>query len=233
MTNLMCLIPARKGSKGVKGKNKRMLGGRPLVSWSLELACEASDMFSEIVLSTDDPEIAAIGENMGVSVPFMRPPGLAADSSKTIDVVKHALAFYRAKEQHFDAVMILQPTTPFRALIDIEKAIQIFSDKRPDSVISVVQTESHHPILMKQITDQGYLTDFFQKEPEGTRRQDYRPRAFLRNGCIYLTDVRVIDEKTSLWGDTVVPYIMPEQRSINIDSELDFKICEALLAEMS
>lgn len=233
MTDLMCLIPARKGSKGVKSKNKRMLGGRPLVSWSLELACQASDMFSEVVLSTDDPEIAAIGENFGVSVPFLRPPELAADSSKTIDVVKHALDFFRAKQRYFDAVMILQPTTPFRALIDIKKAIQIFSDKKPDSVISVVQTESHHPILMKRISDQGYLHDFFQKEPEGTRRQDYRPRAYLRNGCIYLTDVRVIDEKSSLWGDIIVPYIMPEERSINIDSELDFKICEILMEKTS
>ena len=229
MSSILGIVPARGGSKGVPKKNLRMLGDKPLISWTFDQINKCKDVFSQIILSTDDTEIANIAHEHDISVPFLRPKHLASDSSKMIDVVIHSIEHFKKLNVNFDAILLLQPTVPFRSSKDIKSAIDLFETKKTDSVISVVRTMSHHPNLMKKISKNGFLTPFYEAEIEGTRRQDYKPEAYLRNGAIYIASSDVILKQHSLWGKTITPYVMPEERSINIDSALDFKICETML----
>ena len=129
-----------------------------------------------------------------------------------------------------DWVMLLQPTDPLRESQDIYAALELASDSKCDSVISVSQVFDTHPILMKRI-ENDTLQPFCIKEIEGTRRQDYDPPAYIRNGAIYLTKRDVLMEHGSIWGDVIRPYIMPAERSVGVDSELDFRLLEILMAE--
>lgn len=224
----LAVIPARGGSKGVPKKNIRMLGGRPLIEWTIESAIAARDVLSRIIVSTDDNETASISRSAGVDVPFLRPQELSGDKVPTISVLQHAVAYAEAEEgQAYDFVMLLQPTAPFRTEQDIRDAINLALTKDFDSIISVVQVFAVHPILMKRI-ENDRLLPFCLEEFEGTRRQDYSPAAYMRNGAIYLTRRDLIVQKNTIWGNKIRPLVMPEERSINIDSELDFFVCEAM-----
>jgi CMP-N,N'-diacetyllegionaminic acid synthase len=225
---ILGIIPARGGSKGVPRKNIRLLGGRPLIEWSIESALAARDVLTRIIVSTDDAEIASLARSAGAEVPFMRPVELSGDKAPTLPVLQHTVAFAEHEEgQTYDLVMLLQPTAPFRTAQDIRDAVKIAVNYDCDSVISVVQVFAMHPILMKRI-EGGRLVPFCIEEREGTRRQDYSPSAFMRNGAIYLTRRQLIIEQGTIWGTHIRPLVMPEERSASIDSELDFAVCEVL-----
>jgi CMP-N,N'-diacetyllegionaminic acid synthase len=228
---ILAVIPARGGSKGVPRKNVRPLAGRPLLAFTIDAALAARDLLARVIVSTDDEQIAEIAKTCGAEVPFMRPDDLAADHSPTLPVLQHALRFVEAQDgTRMDWVLLLQPTAPFRAAEDIRAAVALAVQGGCDSVISVVQVFATHPILMKRIEDDR-LVSYCIEEKEGTRRQDYQPPAYMRNGAIYLTRRECLMEQNSIWGAYIRPYIMPEDRSVNIDSELDFKLAEFLLAE--
>ena len=229
----LALIPARGGSKGVPRKNSRTLCGRPLISYSIEAALRAGPLFHSVVVSTDDEEIAGISQACGAEVPFLRPPHLATDQARSLPVVQHAVEFMERRDRvRFDWICLLQPTTPLRLTEDIVDAIDLANDSDCgcDSVISVNRVLATHPALMKRI-ENDRLVSFSIPEREGTRRQDYSPAAYIRNGAIYLTRRDVIMDGHSIWGCEIRPYIMPEERSINVDSELDFKLARLLLEE--
>jgi len=224
----LAIIPARGGSKGVPRKNIRTLGGRPLIEWTIGTALEARDVLTRIIVSTDDAETAAIARTAGAEVPFMRPSELSGDRVPTLPVLQHAVAFAEHEDgQPYDMVMLLQPTAPFRIAQDILNAVQLATSDDCDSVISVVQVFATHPILMKRIEGERLLP-FCVKEREGTRRQDYTPAAYMRNGAIYLTRRHLVVEHDTIWGRHIRPLVMPEERSASIDSELDFAMCEVL-----
>ncbi|HEY3344596.1 MAG TPA: acylneuraminate cytidylyltransferase family protein [Anaerolineaceae bacterium] len=228
---ILALIPARGGSKGVPRKNIRPLAGRPLIAYTIDAALAVRERLHRVVVSTDDPEIATLAVAHGAEAPFLRPADLAADRSPTLPVLQHALRFVEEQDGvQMDWVLLLQPTALFRAAADIHAALDLALAGSCDSVISVVQVFATHPILMKRI-EAGRLLPFCIEEPEGTRRQDYRPEAYMRNGAIYLTRRDCLVEKNSIWGEVIRPYIMPEERSVNIDGELDFKLAEFLLTE--
>ena len=230
---ILAVIPARGGSKGVHRKNIRPVCGKPLIAYTIETALQARELFSSIIVSTDNPEIAAISENYGAQVPFLRPAELAGDSVPTAPVLQHAVRFMEQRDAtHFDWVCLLQPTDPLRNADDIAAAIRLADAGDCDSVISVVQVFAVHPILMKRI-EAGRLLPYCIEEKEGTRRQDYQPPAYMRNGAIYLTRRDVLMERGSLWGDVIRPYVMPAERSVGIDSELDMKLVELLLQDHS
>ncbi len=227
---VLALIPARGGSKGVPRKNVRLVGGRPLIEYTIQTAIAARRLFHGVVVSTDDPEIAEISRRAGADVPFMRPPELATDTAGSIPVVQHATRFIETRDGvKMDWIMLLQPTEPFRTTADLEEALRIGRTERCDSVISVVQVFAVHPMLMKRI-ENGRLRPWCIDEPEGTRRQDYRPEAYMRNGAVYLTRRDVVMEKGSLRGDNSCPYIMPAERSLSVDSELDLALIDTMLA---
>lgn len=224
----LAVIPARGGSKGVPRKNIRLLGGKPLIEWTIAAAREASDVLTRLVVSTDDEETADIARRLGAEVPFLRPQELSGDKVPTLPVLQHALAFVEREEAlQYDLVMLLQPTAPFRTAADIREAVRLAAAGECDSVISVVQVFAVHPILMKRI-EGDRLLPFCIEEKEGTRRQDYSPPAYMRNGAIYLSRRDWIAERNSIWGQHIRPLVMPEERSVSIDSEIDFAVCEAI-----
>ncbi len=228
---ILALIPARGGSKGVPRKNIRDVGGRPLISYSIESALAIGKDFHRVIVSTDDPEIAEISKKFGAEVPFIRPNNLGGDKIPMLPVIKHAIQFVEEQDNiKLDWVFLLQPTAPMRSSGDIQAAINLAKKGDCDSVISVVQVFAVHPILMKRI-ENDQLLPFCIEEKEGTRRQDYQPPAYMRNGAIYLTRRDVLMERNSIWGDIIRPYIMPEERSLNIDSEMDLKLVDFVIKE--
>jgi CMP-N-acetylneuraminic acid synthetase len=226
---ILAVIPARGGSKGVPRKNIRPLGDKPLIAYTIETALAAQAFLHRVIVSTDDEEIAEVSRRYGVEVPFMRPAELGADKVRMVPVLQHAVRFIEEQDHIcLDWILLLQPTTPFRAVEDIQAAIQLTQKGGCDSVISVVQVFEVHPILMKRI-ENDQLLPFSIEEKEGTRRQDYQPAAYMRNGAIYLTRRDVLMKTDSIWGKVIRPYVMPEERSVNIDSEMDFLIAEQIL----
>ena len=226
---VVAVIPARGGSKAVPRKNLRTLCGKPMLVYTIEAALAVRHLFHRIIVSTDDEEIAQVARHAGAEVPFMRPADLAGDQVPTVPVLQHAVEFVQEQDGvELDWVCLLQPTAPLRSPDDIEAAIQLANAERCDSVISVTQVFAVHPVLMKRIENDRLLS-FCIDEREGTRRQDYRPPAFMRNGAIYLTRRDVLIQRNSIWGDVIRPYVMPEERSVSIDSELDLKLAELLL----
>jgi len=228
---ILAVIPARGGSKGVLRKNIRPVCGRPLIAYTIETAQAARHLLYRTIVSTDDPEIEAIAREHGADVPFLRPAELAADKVPTLPVLQHAVRFVEAKDDiKLDWVLLLQPTTPLRKLKDIEASLALAFQNNCDSVISVVQVLAEHPVFMKRIED-NQLLPYCIEEKEGTRRQDCRPPAYIRNGAIYLTRRDVLMDKDSIWGQVIRPYVMPPERSLNIDSELELKLVELLMQE--
>jgi CMP-N,N'-diacetyllegionaminic acid synthase len=218
------LIPARGGSQTIKRKNMIDLGGAPLIEWTIKAALDAS--LSRVIVSTDDIEIADFSRKIGCEVPFIRPGELATGSALAIDVINHALD---ALDEEFDAVMMLQPTTPFRTKEDIKQSIEIIEDA--SSVISVVAVDGAHPARMKYI-EEGLLIDPpFAEKIENMPRQELR-RVFIRNGAIYLTKVQYLREMT-FKGPKSRALIMPPERSVNIDSEFDLRVARAIFATKS
>jgi CMP-N-acetylneuraminic acid synthetase len=228
---LLAVIPARGGSKAVPRKNIRLVGGKPLIAYTIETALAARHLLYRIVVSTDDEEIARVARAYGAEVPFLRPAHLAGDQVPTLPVLQHAVRFIEGQDQvTMDWVLLLQPTAPLRVAKDIEEALALARQGGCDSVISVVQVSAVHPILMKRIED-GRLLPYCMEEKEGTRRQDYQPAAYMRNGAIYLTRRDVLMERNSLWGTISRPYIMPPARSVSIDSELDLRLVDIIFQE--
>ena len=228
---VLAIIPARGGSKGVPRKNIRPVCSKPLIVYTIETALAARHLFYRIIVSTDDNEIADVALQYGAEVPFMRPAELGTDTAPMVPVLQHAVQFVEQQDNiRLDWVYLLQPTDPLRTVTDIEEAFQLALAGGCDSVISVVQVFAVHPILMKRI-ENGFLLPYCIEEKENTRRQDYQPPAYMRNGAIYITRRDVLIERNSEWGDTIRPYIMPPERSVGVDSELDLKLLDLLIQE--
>ena len=212
-------------------KNVAPVAGRPLIAWSIEAALR-SGVLTRVIVSTDDDEIADVSRKWGAEVPFMRPPELALDDSSHVSVVLHTLRWLETYEGFRpEYLMLLQPTSPLRTERDIVGAVRLAIEKQADSVVSVCETH-HHPYLVKRIGDDGMLTDFVAGVPEpgdaAVRRQAL-PRAYFVNGAIYLirTD-RVLAEQKFLSGSSVA-YIMPADRSLQIDHESERRLATLIL----
>lgn len=225
------VILARGGSKGIPKKNIKQIAGKPLIAWTIEAAIE-SNIFTNIVVSTDCVEIAKVARKYGADVPFMRPDELAQDHVWSRDALKHAvLASEEYYEMVYDYVIEMPCVAPLRSAKYIVEAATILSESGCDSVTSVTQMQDKHPVRMKRIVD-GMLKDFTTEFPEGegSRRQDLEP-CYIRNGAIYAMTRDCIVEKFSRHGDSCVAYVMPESDSVNIDTMMDFKLAEILLRE--
>lgn len=222
------LIPARGGSKGVPRKNARTIAGKPLVTWTAEAAL-AADRLGSVVLSTDDQEIADIAGGVGVEVPFIRPASLAGDETPMIDVILHLLAWADGAGRSFDALCLLQPTNPLRTASDIDRAIGLMEESGADTVISTMEIpHEHHPDWAFVTCDDGDLRLANGGTEPIARRQDLRP-AFHREGSIYVTRTDVLRARSSLYGSTVRGLPIDPERSANIDTPADWERAEALL----
>ncbi len=221
------IIPARGGSKGVKRKNLRLIAGRPLIHYTID-AARQSRALTHVVTTTDDAEIAAVAEAAGSAV-LMRPAALAADDTPMLPVVQHALSALEPKLGRFDAVVVLQPTTLLRTSEDIDAAVELLETTRADSVISVYQVGDYHPSRMYQLVENRLVA--FQPEPPARIRQGLPP-LYHRNGAIYACRRDLIDEGGTLIGPDARPYLMPRERSVNIDDEFDLLTAELLVQHL-
>lgn len=221
--NILTIIPARKGSKGVPKKNKRILGEIPLVEWTIEFASKLPDNFIKVV-SSDDQEILNLGKKYNLLNFGLRPSNLAEDKSLTIDVIKHELECAQDLKIDFQGVLLLQPTCPFRSIEVFSDAFKEFYKNTECSFVGVKDVEGNHPFRMKEIKD-GKLVNFIDQGFEDMRPRQDLPKVYLRNGSLYLTSLDNI-YRGKILGDLQKPIIMGELLSVNIDTEVDFFIAE-------
>lgn len=223
---ILGLIPARAGSKGIPSKNTRPLAGKSLVQRAIECG-RASGVLDEILLSTDDPNALEIAKSCGLEVPFPRPPELAEDTTAMIDVVLHALYQLAVLGRMYDAVLVLQPTSPLRKPKHIRRAVELLGDN--DAVCSVVALPRDLcPHYVMRITPEGYLDYFLPEGRNITRRQDVPP-AYRREGTIFLTTTRTLRDARSFYGDRCVPMRIAPEESLNIDTPEEWAAAEARL----
>ncbi|MGH7793406.1 MAG: cytidylyltransferase domain-containing protein [Candidatus Binatia bacterium] len=222
------IVPARGGSKGIPRKNVIPLLGRPLLAYTAT-AARAAKLLTRTVLSTEDEEIARIGREWGLDVPFLRPPELAQDDTPAIPVLQHVVQRLERAGEVYDAVFILQPTNPLRRPEDIDGAIELLEKTGADSVISFVDVGEKHPARMKLITDEGKVIDPpFKEKFEGQRRQELL-KLYLREGSVYVTQRGVLMERNSVQGRHCQAWIIPQERACNIDTPFDLFIAEQML----
>lgn len=217
------LIPARGGSRGVKRKNIHPLNSRPLISYTIEAAL-SSGVLKGVFVSTDDEEIAAVSEKLGADI-IVRPEELAEDATPTVDVAIHAL-----EETELEGpVVVLQPTSPLRTSGDIRRAVEIFKNTpEADSLVSV--TDFPHPPFWAMKIEEGRLKPLFKQEYLKMRRQDLE-KAYIPNGAIFIGKKETVQEERTFYTENTIPYYMPPERSIDIDTPLDIKIAETILRE--
>jgi len=228
---ILGVITARGGSKGIPRKNIKLLGGRPLIAYTIDVA-KKSKRISHLIVSTDDVEIAEVAKQYGAEVPFMRPGELAGDKVPHLPVMQHAVRFMEEKiGEKFDYVLILQPTSPFREVEDIDKTIDKVIEAGADSAVSLVELTESHPIKVKRL-ERDRVLPYAVPEVEGTRRQDL-PRAYKRSGAAYVMRRDVLMRESKIYGDYIVGHIVPRERSIDIDNELDWVKAEYMLEKLN
>ncbi|WP_235610060.1 cytidylyltransferase domain-containing protein [Campylobacter sputorum] len=225
----LAIIPARSGSKGLVGKNIKILCQKPLIAWSIE-AGKKSKYLDEIVLSTNSREIAQIANKFGAKTPFLRPENLSQDDSTTFDALKHTILFYKNElGKEFDYTVLLEPTSPLRTADDIDKAIEILVNSDiADSIVGVCKTESQHPAFLVKKDDKGFISGYENKDMKVLRRQDIDDVYFFE-GTIYVSKTDVLLEKKSFYHEKTLGYEVEKFKSLEIDDIDDFIMVEALM----
>jgi len=226
---IVAVIPARGGSKGIAQKNLSSLLGVPLIAYTIKAALKAQTL-DKVIVSTDDEQIKTVSQDCGAEVPFLRPSHLATDTAPGISVLQHAIIYLAEHEGYLtDIVVCLQPTSPLRSGEDIDAAVNLCLDSGADSVVSLCQAK-HHPYWMKKIVDGRVHPLMNENENHYTRRQDLPP-VYQLNGALYVTRTNVLLEENRVLGKYTAPYIMPPERSIDIDTPNDLRVAETLLKE--
>ena len=225
----LCIITARGGSKSIPKKNIALVGGKPLIAWTIQTALRSSAL-SRVIVSTDDKEIAEVARKWGAETPFLRPAELAQDNSPHIPVVVQAIQWLESHESAKpDFILLLQPTLPLRTTEDIDNAIQLMFEKDADCIVSICEASSH-PYLTKRITPDGRLQDFV-KTPEGYLSRQTLRSAYSLNGAIYLARRDVFINKQTFYTDNTYAYIMPPERSLDIDTPWDLYLADLILRD--
>jgi len=222
---ILAIIPARGKSKRLPRKNIKLLSGKPLIAWTIE-AAKKSKYVNRVVVSTEDKEIAQISKKWGAEI-VNRPKELATDTAKTIDVIFHLLDVLKKEKYYPKIVVLLQPTSPLRTFQDIDSAVKLFLNKKCRSVISVFEAEANFWWAME--IKKSYLKPFFTWEKFFARSQDL-PKVYTPNGAIYISTPEILKKYKSFYiKNEILPYIMPKERSIDIDYEIDFKLAELII----
>ncbi len=220
----LVVIPARGGSKGVPGKNIKLLNGKPLIQYTIEAA---RDVFNDeqICVSTDDVEIKLVVEQLGLIVPFIRPAHLASDTAGTYEVLLHAVAFYENFGYYPDTLIVLQATSPFRSAQHLKEALS-FYDSKYEMLVSVKETKSNPYYVLREENEQGWLVK--SKDGDFVTRQAC-PKVYELNGAIYIINIEALKSKPVHEFVQVKKYEMDEISSHDIDSPIDWVIAEALI----
>jgi N-acylneuraminate cytidylyltransferase len=221
--SVLAIIPARGGSKGVPRKNIRLLAGKPLIAWTIEEA-KKSKYIDRLILSSEDEEIISVAKKWGCEVPFVRPAELAKDETPGIEPVLHAM---KALDEKYDYVVLLQATSPMRLVDDIDGCIETCASSNAPSCVSVTEV-SEHPYWMYRINKADCLVPFIQQEEEIQRRQDL-PDVYILNGAVYIAETNWLAQSRSFLTESTKAFVMPQGRSLDIDNDIDFKLCEVLI----
>lgn len=223
---ILALITARGGSKRLPGKNIRLLGGNPLIVWSIDIAKNIPDI-CDVLVSTDDPEIAEISRRAGALVPWLRPAELSTDTASSVDACLHALDWYESERGAVDGLLLLQPTSPFRSRETVLRGIDLFANSQRRSVLGVSPAQSH-PMWCVRV-DGTSMRPFVEGGGLNARSQDL-PKAYAPNGAFYLIEPGELRERRSFCNDATVPLIIDApSESVDIDTEWDWALAEALL----
>ncbi|MBU5591096.1 acylneuraminate cytidylyltransferase family protein [Clostridium sp. MSJ-4] len=225
--NILAIIPARGGSKGVPRKNIKDLNGKPLIAYTIEGA-KKSKYIDKVIVSTEDEEIAGISKKYNLEVPFLRPKELAEDDTPGINPILHAVKWFHENKSDFEYVICLQCTSPFRKAEQIDDALENLINKDADSIVSVCESEVS-PYWMKRI-ENGVMKDFAEGNPFYSRRQDI-PEMYRLNGAIYIAKTEVLIKNKNWYTKNTLAYVMDKKSSIDIDDTIDFKFAEFLMRE--
>lgn len=224
---VLAVVPARSGSKVIPGKNLRVFGGKPLLAYPAEAARE-SRVVDRIVLSTDSEEIAKVGRELGLEVPFLRPPELAQDDSPMQPTIEHAVLEVEAGGWQPDVVLVLQPTAPLRKGEHITRAVTLLVESGASSVVTLVEIPQHfNPQYVMRIVE-GRVEPFLPEGARLTRRQDVEP-AYSRDGTVYAMRRNVLVEEHDLYGKDCRPLVLAPGESANLDTPEDWAAAEARL----
>lgn len=227
VNHVLGLVPARGGSKGVPGKNVRLLAGRPLIDYTAQAARE-SGVLDRVVLSTDSTEIAEVGRRCGLDVPFLRPASLAADDTPMLPVIRHAMETLAAGGWMADVIVLLQPTSPLRRPAHIRDVVKRLRSSNADSVVTAVEVPRHlSPDYVMRIED-GLLKPFLPEGERVTRRQDAR-LAYSRDGTAYAFWRATVERFDNIYGDRCEPLVIDGADSLSIDSPIDWAEAERRL----
>jgi CMP-N,N'-diacetyllegionaminic acid synthase len=225
---ILAIIPARKGSKGLKNKNFLKFNGYPLFLWSYWAAKKSKYKISNIILSTDSKIIAKIAKKNSIEVPFLRPKIYSSDKASSYLMIKHCLDFFKKKKIIFDFFILLEPTSPLRDFKDIDSAIKVFIKKKLRSLVSVTKAECQHPNFLYKKNKRNFLTSFFHNSKKDIRRQLITP-VFYPDGNIYLSCTKTFLKFKSFYHKYTYGFEMPKWKSIEIDDKFDFKIAEYIM----
>ncbi len=221
---VLALIPARGGSKRLPGKNIKLLGGRPLISWTITLAKQIVNLV-DVMVSTDDPLIAEAAERAGAFVPWLRPVELATDMTPSIDVVLHALSWYEEKHGKLDGVLLLQPTSPFRRLETVLQGIELFKTNNLNPVIGVSSVSSHP--FWCFYSHRGHLKPVIENRSELHLRTQDLPHAYAINGGFYLTSISDLKKNNTFFSEKMMGLIMDKPfEGLDIDTNDDWALAE-------
>lgn len=223
----IAIIPARSGSKGLPDKNIKELNGKPMIAYSIEAAIQ-SGYFDTVMVSTDSEKYAEIGRTYGAEVPFLRSDFTSSDTASSWDTVQEVLDGYEKMGEIFDTFCLLQPTSPLRTSEDIKGAYQLFKDRADFAVVSVCEAE-HSPLWCGHLPNDKEFVGFIDSE---SMRQRQAVEKFYRlNGAIYIVDIKRFREDRFLYQKGSYAFIMDQNRSVDIDTEIDFKMAEFLMSE--
>ena len=225
----IAIIPARSGSKGLKDKNVRCLNGKPLLAWTIDAAVQSGE-FEEIMVSTDSGAYAEIARRYGADVPFLRSAETASDSASSWDMTAEVLENWRERGRTFDTFCLLQPTSPLRNAEDIRNAYALFREKADFAVVSVCEAE-HSPLWCGHLPENGEFTGFIRED--AVKQRQAGGKFYRLNGAIYLVDVQKFGTDRFLYREGSFAYIMPQERSVDIDTEVDFRLAELLMEGLS
>lgn len=226
---ILAVIPARGGSKGIPRKNIIDLCGKPLIAYTIESA-RKSKYIDDVIVSTDDEEIKDISKKYKAEVPFLRPAELSDSNAKSIDVVLHTVDFMKKHNRNYDYVILLQPTSPLRDSEDIDNAIIKLLDSSFESLVSVCET-TENPVLMRTI-ENNHLKQIISFDSSNVRRQEF-PKFYIYNGAIYINTVSMLYKEEKFIDDKTMPFIMDNNKSIDIDNIIDLKLAGIIIGEKS
>jgi len=229
---ILGLIPARGGSKGIANKNRKGLGGKPLLQYTIDAALNSKHL-DRVVFSSEDEILIDLAKGFGVDVPFVRPMYLATDQAGSLEVVQHAINELAAAGEVYDAICLLQVTTPFRNSIDIDNAIQIFKTEGNDCLISVQEVPHHYNPHWVFIDSEEKGLKIATGEDQIIKRRQELPKAFIRDGAIYITKTQVLLEEGSFFGNSISHIELDPVKHVNIDTIDDWQKAETIVKNLS